>query len=390
MSYGDCCHARASSGAAICGECGSPLIRCLDHLTCGQLLGPEEHCAHHVRPSLTLPSEELPVPTEGEVLGLTLRLSTPIGSAPLERLQVRWSLPSRGEELLAAELGRTRMPPGSDQLIHIDLPPLPAGRQRLKVQVAVHARIGGQLEAYVFESAVGIRVASADRRSITINNTQNIDNKGATFAAGAAGVVQTGDTHDYADLVQDGGGGKAAGPPVEVGPLRRNRTAEAKLSLRGYAGRGPADEPIRVGRGVELIYAGFQEDHVRPIPRPFLLAPTVRCGRNSTSFEANPNHLRLLQGDPSTGAVDATLSRQISGLHFELNVQHDRLNVVDRSTNGTWVNRERLETHDPLAIGSGDELTLLQGMTPTPLRMRFDFQVVDAEVRAVTITRLTP
>ena len=73
--------------------------------------------------------------------------------------------------------------------------------------------------------------------------------------------------------------------------------------------------------------------------------------------------------DPASGGVDRALSGQISGSHFELLIQDDRLHVRDRSSNGTWRNDKKLERGSAEPLEPGDTLTVLKGLTPKPLKI---------------------
>lgn len=322
----------------------------------------------HVSPRIELGYHAPTRLTEGEVLSLPFKLINPVGGAPLAQLALRHCQPARGGEWTEVELGRTGLQAGGEYEVHIDLDPLPAGQQRLQLQLELLARLGGVEERYVFESAAYLRVAKEDARTINISNIQNIDASGANIGTGGNVVTQTGDTHNYGDVLA-AMGERGSGSPVEVAPFQRHRSAEFAAGLRGYTSVPGMKSGRRMTRNVEVEYRNFQPEHYQSVRTPFLHESVLRCGRNNTTTFDPPNHLRLLQMDPRTGAVDRALSKLISGTHFELLIQDDRLQVRDRSSNGTWRNNKKLEQGSAEPLEHGDTLTVLNGLTPIPLKI---------------------
>lgn len=96
----------------------------------------------------------------------------------------------------------------------------------------------------------------------------------------------------------------------------------------------------------------------------FLSSEVLRIGRyqGTVPTEALPNVVSF--SDPRVSGLHCTIKR-VSSAKFVL---------VDVSTNGTWMNGERVEAHIPLPLAHGDEIGVLVDVE-TPARRRLKVEI---------------
>lgn len=325
--YKSCCHRSAlKPGAAFCGECGGPLLRCMNFSDCMQLVEPFKPCPVCLTPELVV---EAGASVGGGVgarvaIPLKLRNQNARASRPifLKRLQKRESdgaavdLPLDWEQVDA----------GAERSFLVEAGPFATdgvARMELLLTIATRSKEGYE-ERYVFGGALLLTVNRESRQQVV----QNIDFSGAHFETG--GLVKT-------DLKVAEGGGERA-PQAEgrrVVSLERFELSELKDGVRGYAASGQ-----RVSRSAAFGFRGFAEGDAPGFevglgPRGALAVG--RSGRERDP-ERNPTPMDLsLRAYDAAGALDAAASGRISRHHFDLTVLNDRLCVHVRSAKGVAI-----------------------------------------------------
>jgi hypothetical protein len=373
--YQTCCEESAKdSEAALCGQCGNALLRCSAYADCSQLLEPGGHCSHHVQPVLELAEDFRPAKLmESEQLSLDLRLTN---LSPATRLtditaHIRYG---QSADWIRRSIPLRVLAPLDLREFSLDLGELAAGTQKAEVALDFRAQIGECKERYAFSSAVWLRVDQKDTRAI--HKTIHIEN--SHLAAGAAGVVTTGDTiGDSPRPRMD----SPTTPPVLLKGFHRDERFELEQGVRGYP--GGAIEP-----DVDIHFRGFAPDHYTPIPRPFLLKRTLRCGRNGINAEQMSNDLRLLAIDAPSGAVNRQSSMRISRHHCDLVLQNGRLYLIAKdSTSGVWIDGKQISPVMPHMLKHGSRVELLLRLVPHPIRFQIQFQGGHQEISSIVLVR---
>ena len=375
QAYGPCCEDSAKdSKAANCGQCGNALLRCHGYAVCGALLEHGGHCEHHVNPVLELDPGFSPARLgEDEHLSIDLKLTNLSPAARLTELRAHVRYGDSDDWTRKSIPARTLNPLKAHEF-SLDIGRLAAGTQKAEVALDFHAEIGTCTERYAFSSTILLRVDQKDTR--TIKKTINIKN--SKLAAGAAGVVTTGDT------IMDGSRpsmDRPANPPIVLKLLQRNATFELDQEVRGY----PEGS---IERDVELIFRNFVKEHHTPIPRPFLHKRKLRCGRDGVQIKKDPNDLCLRAMNSASGQWDQKASMQISRHHFDLLLQDGRLHLMDRPRSaGVWIDNERVAPLKPQVLKNGSCVSLLLRQVPHPIRFRLQFLDDRQEITHIVLRR---
>jgi hypothetical protein len=354
--YRSCCRVRALDEAARrCPDCGQALLRCRSFASCHALLGPLEACPIHVAPRLKLERGALLAAGLGDRITLPLLLGNAAAAGGELRLRrILRLLPGQEPEELHP-LWET-VQPGQERAFSVESGVLEAGgTSRVGLVLVLAACLGGIEEDYAFAAEILLRVRRDDSKQIV----QNIRVEGGTFAAGASAVVQTGPSmHEGWQQAEP-----AAGEVTQLA-LERAEAFELRHGIRGYRAEG-----YRIPRTVELECRGFPADDAGPAGSPFAGADRFTAGRNGRQAHPGnptPNDLALRIYRGTGGAVDPNRTGRLSGRHFELLLQNDRLVLRALGRNGTWWNDQPLAVGAEVTIAPNDRIGVLEPATGTP------------------------
>lgn len=350
-----CCRVRALDvEARICADCGRPLLRCRAFASCRALVGPLEACPIHVSPRLRLDRGAVLAANLGDRITLPLMLGNASAAGGELRLRrIVRLLPGQEPEELTPLWETVR--PGEERAFTVESGVLDAGgTSRVSLALVLSVNLGGIDEEYAFATDVMLRVRRDDGRQII----QNIHVAGGSFAAGAAAVVQTGPSQHEGWQPAEAQLGDAEGRLT----LERAEAFELRSGLRGYG-----DEGFRIPRTVELECRGFAADDAPPVGRPFVHAAHFTAGRNGRQLHAanpapNDLTLRVYRG----AAVDPDRTGRISGRHFELALQNDRLVLRSHGRHGTWRNGEAVPAGAEIVLRPNDRIAVLPPATGVP------------------------
>lgn len=298
-SVRSCCYAYAADPTAgFCGECGSPLLRCMAGEECKGLLTEDGHCEACVAPQLLLDKGAVREVRVGGAVVLPL-LFRNNGSRPLfvSNLCLR---EGRGErkmqELPWERLEAGAALPWSAQTSSMEH----SGRMKLEISFQVATRFRWRQERFLYVAELDIEAAPGG--SIVINQTINAQGNATAFA------------------------------PIRLNPRSEETLATpepAPLALvradaleRAEGVRGERGGAI-VSRSARLIWKGFAPGEV-PADGP-IMGPDglVVLGRAPTRREDGETDVQLLVRD-AAGNLNETASTRISRRHLDLFVQDGR------------------------------------------------------------------
>lgn len=360
--YKSCCHRTAlKPAAAFCGECGGPLLRCMNFSDCMQLVTSFKPCPVCLSPELVVEAGASVGGGVGSRVAIPLKLRNHNAAATrpiyLKRLQKR----ERSGETIDLPLDWEQVEPGGERSFLVEAGPFETdgvARMELLLTLAARAKEGYE-ESYVFGGALLLTVARESSQQVV----QNIDFSGAHFETG--GLVKTdlrlGDGAPMADAASAAAGRR-------VVSLERLELNELKQGVRGYADTGQ-----RVARSAQFAFRGFAESDAPGFATGLGVRRALAVGRSGRERdpERNPTPMDLtLRAYDSAGALDLETSNRISRHHFDLTVLNDRLCIHARSAKGVAV--------DGRALPAGAVEPIQDGalITPDPtagvsLRTRF-------------------
>ncbi|MEL6978170.1 MAG: zinc ribbon domain-containing protein [Pseudomonadota bacterium] len=326
--YKSCCHRTAlTPAAAFCGECGTPLLRCMNFSDCFQLVEPFKPCPVCLTPELVVEAGATVGGGVGARVAIPLKLRNQNAEARrpifLKRLQKR----ERDGAATDVPLDWEQIDPGAERSFLVEAGPFETdgvARMELLMTLATRSKEGYE-EAYVFGGALLLTVARESAQQVV----QNIDFSGAHFETG--GLVKT-----DLKVAESAGAGLGAEAGRRVVSLERFELSEVKDGVRGYAESGR-----RVSRAALFSFRGFPGDDAPGFETGLGARGALAFGRagRERDPERNPTpmdaSLRVYGAD---GAVDAAASGRISRHHFDLTVLNDRLCLHVRSAKGVAVN----------------------------------------------------
>lgn len=260
-SVAACCYRHAAArGAMFCGECASPILRCMAFDECGGLLGPDGRCPVCVAPELFLDAGARRDVAAGGVLVLPLvfRNTSPV-RRPLFVTDV-WV--RQGEwERRRQDVAWERLEAGAANPLFVQTGALERqGRELVEISFAAATRYRWREESFAFRSSLQLDIEQGG--GLVINQT---------IHAGG----------------QEGGLGGAVNAPIRIeaptsaaGEANADRrTGPTQLSLtradvfeRSNGVRGYASGDLKsatVARNARIVFAGFAEDEAPP-PRPIV------------------------------------------------------------------------------------------------------------------------
>ena len=370
-----CCYQRAATkGAVFCGECRSPILRCMAYEECGGLLGPDGRCPVCVAPQLFLDSgARLDVKAGGAlVLPLIFRNDSPI-RRPLFVTSV-WVKEGNGD-LRKQDVAWERLEAGASSPLWVQTGGLDRqGRSLFEVSFSVSTRYRWREESFAFRSNLELDVEQGG--SVVINQT---------IHAGG----------------QQGGLGGAVNAPIRIeaapdASTQDRRTEPSQLSLiradvfeRTSGVRGYASGPLKgsvIARNATIIWKGFAKNDVVP-PRPITTDDALLgAGRANTRAYGGDADVRLLIHN-AKGELDTALSRAISRRHIDFFLQNGRLCVHAAGEAGLLVGDRRLQ-RDGIEVVENDDVIRVLPKYPDALALHVRMRSVFSEIQEVTITRV--
>ena len=363
-SHKPCCYnAALDEDATFCGECGSPLMRCMVYDACAGLLDEHGLCSVCVSPIAFL---NIGAPTRaaiGDALALPFIIANgsdvdrPVfitnawsreGDGDWRELNLSWERLESGE--------RRPMTVRADQLRH-------AGVHNVQIMLAVSSRWRWREERFAYIGSASIEVEAGDKNGPVVNiggqsaghgNTVYISGQDKTKAASA--------------LTE----------PRQI-PLVRAEREERKMGVRGY------DEHLWTPRSAPIQWRGFPKAET-PFDGPIVTSDgLLGAGRTRARAEGGLGDIRLL-AETQDGKIDEGLSRMISRRHFELYIERDRLMLRVTGSGGLRINGEALGANKTAALVDGDVIAPLV-KAEEAFQLAVGFDVEHGKVSAVTITR---
>lgn len=371
-----CCYQRAATaGAMFCGECRSPILRCMAYTECGGLLGADGRCPVCVAPELYIDAgARRDVKAGGAlVLPLIFHNDSPV-RRPLFVTGV-WIREGAGE-LRKQDVAWERLEAGASNPLWVQTGALERqGRQLFEVSFSVATRFRWREEAFAFRSNLELDIEQGG--SVVINQT---------IHAGGEG----------------GGLGGAVNAPIRIeasaenGDRQDRRTEASKLGLtradvfektsgvRGYAA-GPL-KGAAVQRSATITWKGFAKAET-PVARPITTEDAlISAGRSTLKEDGGESDVRLLVRN-AKGEIDQDLSRAISRRHIHLFLQSGRLFVRAAGESGVIIG-DRLMPRDAIEPVDHNEIIQILPKHPGALALHVQMRANFGEIQDITITRM--
>ncbi len=331
-----CCYEQAKDPkAAFCGDCGSPLLRCMATADCNGVVNEDGFCAVCVAPELYLDKGAVREVRVGGavVLPLLFRNAAPAGR-PLyiSNLCMR---EGRGDRRLQ-ELPWERLESGvslpwsaqSSSMEH-------TGRMKLEISFQVATRYRWRQERFLFVAELDIEAATGG--SIVIN--QNIHADGGATA--------------YAPIRLSPGMGEASASaePARLVLVRADALERAE-GIRGE--RGGA----MVSRAARLTWKGFAPNEA-PSDGPILNPDgLLSLGRAPKRDQGGSSDVQLLVRDKD-GNIDEAASGRISRHHVDFFMQDGRLLLHAAGQTGICLGDRLIERNSVATLKDGDVIGIL-------------------------------
>ena len=179
-SVSPCCYQRAATkGAMFCGECRSPILRCMAYEECGGLLGPDSRCPVCVSPHLFLDAGARRDVKAGGALVLPLMLGN---SSPVRRPLFVTGVWVRegGGDLRRQDVGWERLEAGVSNPLWVQTGALERqGRSLFEISFAVATSYRWREESFAFRSNLELDIEQGG--SVVINQTINAGGQESGF-----------------------------------------------------------------------------------------------------------------------------------------------------------------------------------------------------------------
>lgn len=370
-----CCvrRAAASPDAMVCGECGSPILRCIAYKECGGLLDESGLCDVCVSPALLLESGARSDGKAGGalVLPLTFRNDSLI-RRPL-RVDEVW-VGEAGGELRKQRIDWEELKAGEAKSLWVQTGELKRqGAQLFEITFTVASHYGRRHEAFAFKAALELRVDAGG--GVVINQTINAGGDNRTGAGDAFLInIDTGASGDQQD---------ARTRASQLNLVHADRF-EKEQGVRGYKEGQLAG--ARVVRNARVTFKGFGKGEA-PDPKPINTPDSlIVLGRHLFRSNGGETDVRLLIHD-AQGAVDEPVSREISRRHIELFLQNGRLCMNVAGGAGVMLNNDKLPQDTIEILKTGDIIKVLPGR-PDAIALQVRMRADGGEVREITLTRI--
>ena len=377
-SVSPCCYQRAATrGAVFCGECRSPILRCMAYEECGGLLGPDGRCPVCVSPQLFLDAgAKRDVKAGGAlVLPLMFRNDSPV-RRPLFVTNV-WVREGAGE-LRRQDVGWERLEAGQANPLWVQTGALERqGRSLFEISFSVATRYRWREEAFAFRSNLQLDIEQGG--SVVINQTIH-----AGGQEGGLGGAVNAPIRIEANQDSSGSHDKRTGPSEFV--LTRADVFERANGVRGYVS-GPL-KGSAIARNAQLTWKGFAKGEAPP-PRPITTDDAlIGAGRANTRDNQGDSDVRLLVRNEK-GELDEQLSRAISRRHIDFFLQNGRLYVHAAGETGVTIGDRRVQ-RDGIEPVEHDDIIRVLPKYPDALALHVRMRANFGEIQDITITRIPP
>lgn len=369
-----CCYQRAATkGAMFCGECRSPILRCMAFDECGGLLGPDGRCPVCVSPQLFLDSgARLDVKAGGAlVLPLIFRNDSPI-RRPLFVTNV-WVREGTGD-LRKQDVAWERLEAGASAPLWVQTGALERqGRSLFEVSFSVATRYRWREESFAFRTNLELDIEQGG--SVVINQTIHAGGQGGGLGGAVNAPIRIEAAPDMA--VQD-----RRTEPSQLSLIRAD-VFERTSGVRGYDA-GTLKGGV-VARNAQITWKGFAKADApgtRPITTDDAL---VGVGRANTRQGGGDADVRLLVYNEK-GELDINLSRAVSRRHIDFFLQNGRLYVHAAGEAGLMVGDRRLQ-RDGIEPVDNDDIIRVLPKYPDALSLHVRMRSVFGEIQDITITR---
>ena len=361
-----CCYTAAMDpSATYCGECGTPLIRCMAFEECGGLLDTRGKCTVCVAPQLQIEAGAMKEARVGGAVALPLSVTN---ASAIGRPLYVTALYSRegGGQWREAELSWERLHAAEQRPVTLRAETLErTGVHSIEILMAVANRWRWREERYAFTGTITLDITddSASAGPVVNIGGESAGHGNTVYIAGQSTADDT-----------------AARTKTAI-PLKLTRAErdERRLGLRGLGETG------WIPRDVVLAWKGFPETET-PLDGPILTSDgLLAAGRSRSRREGGLGDLRLLP-ETGKGAIDEDAARLISRRHFELYVECDRLILRVTGGGGVRVNGEAYGRDKTVVLHDGDTIAPLVE-APDALKLKTRFQAEHGRVGRVTFSR---
>ena len=375
-SVSQCCYQRAATkGAMFCGECRSPILRCMAYEECGGLLGPDSRCPVCVSPQLFLDAGAKRDVKAGGALVLPLMFGN---SSPVRRPLFVTSVWVRegGGDLRRQDVGWERLEAGMANPLWVQTGALERqGRSLFEISFAVATRYRWREESFAFRSNLELDIEQGG--SVVINQTINAGGQDSGFGGAVNAPIR----------IEAGfGGGEAQDQRTEASQLSLTRADvfERTNGVRGYPS-GPL-KGSAVLRSAQIAWKGFPKGDAPPA-RPITTEDAlIGAGRSNTRDNGGDADVRLLVRNEQ-GQLDEQLSRAISRRHIDFFLQNGRLYLHAAGEAGVMIGDRRV-LRDGIEPLEHDDVIRVLPKYPDALALQVRMRANFGEVQEITITRI--
>ncbi|MBT9288088.1 serine/threonine-protein kinase [Prosthecodimorpha staleyi] len=339
--YRTCCSEtlQALPSAMACAECGNPLLRCTGVDSCNQLIEPDRACPV-CAPAPLLAVEPIGSMRRGDTLALPFVIAN---RSPLAQRSFRLVSFEKREgngpyQPVPVPFERVETGEGKGRQIVVQAGPFESsGKYAVGLRLVVEVPCGSVTETYAYEGTVFVEIAPSNEQAIQFH----VDLSGASIGQG-----------QLINIAPFLGGrpaeeGRAA--EAAIIDLQRAERHERQAGLRGLADQGNLEVP----RDVELVLTG--------VKAPLAAGRLAALGRITVGnpIEGQPAPDLPLPVEGADGQSDAAAMARLAGPRFRLQIENDRLVLVNLIQGGVAVDGRRLARDERFALGPSNRIALL-------------------------------
>ncbi len=375
-SVSPCCYQRAATkGAMFCGECRSPILRCMAYEECGGLLGPDGRCPVCVAPQLFLDAGARRDVKAGGALVLPLMFGN---ASPVRRplfVTNVWVREGAGE-VRRQDVGWERLEAGAANPLWVQTGALERqGRSLFEISFAVATRYRWREESFAFRSNLELDIEQGG--SVVINQTIHAGGQDSGFGGAVNAPIR----------IEAGlGGSEAQDRRTEASQLSLTRADvfERANGVRGYTS-GPM-KGAAVLRNAQIVWKGFAKGEAPP-PRPITTDDAlIGAGRSNLKEKGGEADVRLLVRNDK-GELDEQISRAISRRHIDFFLQNGRLYLHAAGEAGVTIGDRRVQ-RDGIEPLEHDDIIRVLPKYPDAVSLHVRMRANFGEIQEITITRV--